>query len=155
MNSRRTARVASVVREVVSNAILFELRDPRIANVTVTRTEVSGDLQHAKVYVSVMGDERAQKLCIHGLESAKGYMQSKLADRIRTRYTPQLRFVLDEGVKASFEVTRILNEVLPPKPETLADAEAEQAADGETPTETDSVPTDNDPTSRDQIAPSD
>ena len=82
MNSRRTARVASVVREVVSNAILFELRDPRIANVTVTRTEVSGDLQHAKVYVSIMADEKAQTLCMHGLNSSRGYLQSKLAERV-------------------------------------------------------------------------
>lgn len=127
MNSRRTARVASVVREVVSNAILFELRDPRIANVTVTRTEVSGDLQHAKVYVSIMGDERAQTLCMHGLDSSAGYLQSKLADRIKSRYTPQLRFVLDEGVKASFEVSRILREVLPHSEETMAEAEAREA----------------------------
>ena len=87
MNSRRTARVASVIREVVSNSILFELRDPRIANVTVTRVEVSGDIQHARVFVSVMGDERAQTLCMHGLESSAGFLQSKLADRVKTRYT--------------------------------------------------------------------
>ena len=62
MTSRRTARVASVVREVVSNCVLFELRDPRIANVTVTRVEVSGDLQHAKVYVSVMGEDKAREV---------------------------------------------------------------------------------------------
>ena len=126
MNSRRTARVASVIREVVSTAILFELRDPRIENVTVTRVEVSGDIQHAKVYVSVMSDEKAQTLCMHGLTSSAGYLQSKLADRIKSRYTPQLRFVLDEGVKKSFEVSRIIREVLPDRGETLADAEAEK-----------------------------
>jgi ribosome-binding factor A len=132
MNSRRTARVASVIREVVSNSILFELRDPRIANVTVTRVEVSGDIQHARVFVSVMGDERAQTLCMHGLESSAGFLQSKLADRVKTRYTPQLRFVLDDGIKKSFEVSRIIKEVLPSHSEgTLADAEAEAAAAAE------------------------
>lgn len=137
MNSRRTARVASVIREVVSNSILFELRDPRIANVTVTRVEVSGDIQHARVFVSVMGDERAQMLCMHGLESSAGFLQSKLADRVKTRYTPQLRFVLDDGIKNSFEITRIINEVLPSHSEgTLADAEAEAAAEQDS----DSVP---------------
>lgn len=138
MNSRRTARVSSVIREVVSNAILFELRDPRIANVTVTRVEASGDLQHAKVYVSVMGDEKAQTLCMHGLDSSAGYLQSKLADRVKTRYTPQLKFVLDEGVKASFEVTKILSEVLPHSAETLADAEAAAEATDEEQHENDS-----------------
>ncbi|MFK7817514.1 MAG: 30S ribosome-binding factor RbfA [Planctomycetaceae bacterium] len=128
MNSRRTARVASVIREVVSTAILYELRDPRIENVTVTRVEVSGDIQHAKVYVSVMADERAQGLCMHGLESSAGFLQSKLADRIKTKYTPKLRFVLDEGVKNSFEVSRLIREVLPQGGgDTLADAEAEKA----------------------------
>lgn len=128
MNSRRTARVASVIREVVSNAILFELRDPRIAHVTVTRVEVSGDIQHANVFVSIMGDEKAQTLCMHGLQSSAGFLQSKLAERIKTRYTPQLRFVLDEGVKMSFEVTRIIQEVLPQHTQgTLAEAEAEAA----------------------------
>lgn len=144
MNSRRTARVSSVIREVVSNAILFELRDPRIANVTVTRVEASGDLQHAKVYVSVMGDEKAQDLCMHGLESSAGYLQSKLADRVKTRYTPQLNFVLDEGVKASFEVTRILNEVLPQSAQahsaqTLAEAEATEEAGAGTEDKSDST----------------
>jgi ribosome-binding factor A len=129
MNSRRTARVASVIREAVSTAILYELRDPRIENVTVTRVEVSGDIQHAKVYVSIMSDERAQTLCMHGLESSAGYLQSKLAERIKTRYTPKLRFVLDEGVKNSFEVSKIIREVLPQGGgDTLADAEAEKSA---------------------------
>ena len=136
MNSRRTARVSSVIREVVSNAILFELRDPRIANVTVTRVEASGDLQHAKVYVSVMGDEKAQTLCMHGLDSSAGYLQSKLADRVKTRYTPQLRFVLDEGIKASFEVARIIREVLPHSAETMAEAEERQAEEAAAETDT-------------------
>lgn len=112
MNSRRTAKVAEVVREIASTTILFELRDPRIQNVTVTRTEVSSDLRHAKVYVSIMGDEKAQTLTMHGLRSSKGYIQSKIADRVKTRYTPLVTFILDEGIKKSLEASRILNEVL-------------------------------------------
>ena len=112
MNSRRTAKVAEVIREIASTTILFELRDPRIKNVTVTRTEVSSDLRHAKVYVSIMGDEKTQDLTMHGLRSSKGFLQSKIADRVKTRYTPLVTFVLDEGVKHSLEATRILNEVL-------------------------------------------
>src|SRR6266545_3722592 len=79
MKTHRLARVAEVVREVASETILFELRDPRIKGVTVTRTEVSGDLQHAKVYVSLMGSAREQDLCMHGLRHAAGFVQSKLA----------------------------------------------------------------------------
>ena len=75
---------------------------------------------------------------MHGLDSSAGYLQSKLADRVKTRYTPQLKFVLDEGVKASFEVTKILSEVLPHSAETLADAEAAAEATDEEEHENDS-----------------
>ncbi|MCL4121130.1 UNVERIFIED_CONTAM: hypothetical protein GTU68_015642 [Idotea baltica] len=124
MNSRRTAKVAEVVREIASTTILFELRDPRIQNVTVTRTEVSSDLRHAKIYVSIMGDEKAQTLTMHGLRSSKGFIQSKIADRVKTRYTPLVTFILDEGIKKSLEASRILNEVLS---KDKSDSESETA----------------------------
>src|SRR5262245_63209286 len=107
MKAHRTARAAEAIREVASETILFELRDPRVKGVTVTRAEVSGDLQHAKVYVSLMGSEAEQKLCLHGLKHATGFVQSKLAKRLQTRYTPALTFVVDQGVKKSIEVSRL------------------------------------------------
>src|SRR5262245_34246798 len=112
MKTHRLARVSEAVREVASSTILFELRDPRVKNVTVTRAEVSGDLQHAKVYVSVMGSEGEQNLCMHGLRNAAGYVQAKLGKRLQTRYTPVVEFVLDQGVKRSIEMTRLINEAL-------------------------------------------
>src|SRR5437762_7507419 len=121
MKAHRIARVAEAIREVASETILFELRDPRVKGVTVTRAEVSGDLQHAKVYVSVMGSPKEQELCMHGLRHAAGFLQSKVAARLQTRFTPVIRFVLDEGVKKSIEMTRLINEALaqtapPPSP---------------------------------------
>jgi ribosome-binding factor A len=112
MNSRRVARASEAVREVVSNTILFELRDPRIKQVTVLGAEVTKDLRTAKVYVSVMGNAKEQSLTMHGLESARGFIQSKIAERLDTRYTPVLKFVLDQGVKKSIEVSRQLREAL-------------------------------------------
>jgi ribosome-binding factor A len=112
MKTHRLARVAEVVREVASETILFELRDPRVKMVTVTRAEVSGDLQHAKVYVSIMGSEREQNVCMYGLRRAAGFVQSKLGDRMRSRFVPVIEFVLDKGVKNSLEVTRLINEAL-------------------------------------------
>jgi ribosome-binding factor A len=114
MSSRRTAKVAEAVREQVSTTILFGLKDPRVKNVTVTRVEVSPDLRSAKVYVSVMGDEKMQKLTLRGLESARGFLQAKLAERVQIRYTPVLHFQLDQGIKRSIEASRLLREVLPP-----------------------------------------
>jgi ribosome-binding factor A len=110
MKAYRLARVAEVIREVASETILFELRDPRVKGVTVTRAEVSGDLQHAKVFVSLMGTPKEQDLCMHGLRHAAGFVQSKLAGRMQTRFTPLITFVIDRGVKNSIEVTRLINE---------------------------------------------
>jgi ribosome-binding factor A len=117
MKTHRLARVAEAIREVASETILFELRDPRVKRVTVTRAEVSGDLQHAKVYVSIMGTEKEQTLTMHGLRHAAGFIQSKLAQRLQTRFTPVISFVLDEGVKKSIEITRLINEALGPRAE--------------------------------------
>lgn len=102
-------------------AILADLKDPRVQGVTVTRVEVAGDMRQAKVYVSLMGDERQQNLTLHGLQSAAGFLQKKVANRIDTRYTPRLEFVVDPGVKKSLEVARILKEVLPPETEAPAE----------------------------------
>src|SRR5271155_4574909 len=112
MKVHRKERVAEVIREVAAETILFELSDPRIKGVTVTRAEVSGDLQHAKVHVSLMGTQKEQDLCMHGLRHSAGFIQAKLGTRLKTRFTPVIHFVLDEGVKKSIEVSRLINEAL-------------------------------------------
>lgn len=114
MASRRTLKAASAIREVVSMAILTQLRDPRVKDVTVTKVEVAGDMRSAKVHVSIMGDEKKQQLCLNGLRRSAGFLQSCIKDRIDTRYIPKLEFEIDKGVKQSLEVSRILKEVLPP-----------------------------------------
>ena len=117
MSSRRVLKAAEAVREVVSMAILTELRDPRIRNITGTYVEMAGDMRQAKVHVSVMGDETQQNLSLRGLRNASGFLQQKVAQRIDTRYTPRLTFVLDQGLKNALEVNRILDDVLPAKPD--------------------------------------
>jgi len=112
MSSRRVAKVAEALRETVSTTVLFGLKDPRVKNVTVLRTEVAPDLRSAKVYVSVLGDERTQSLSMHGLRSARGFIQSKIAERLDLRYTPVLTFVLDPGVKLSAQASAIIREAL-------------------------------------------
>lgn len=119
MKTHRLARIAEVIREVAAETILHEMRDPRVKNVTVTRAEVAGDLQHAKVYVSIMGSERDEKICLHGLQRAAGFVQSRLADRMRTRFIPSIQFVLDKGIKNSIEVARLISEALGPRAETV------------------------------------
>lgn len=107
-------------------AILAELKDPRVQGVTVTGVEVSPDMRQAKVHVSIMGNETRQRTCLAGLQSSAGYLQSKIAERIDTRYTPRLQFVIDLGVKKSIALAEILNRVLPkdapPADDTLDDS---------------------------------
>lgn len=110
MKSHRLARIGEVIRETAASAILFEMKDPRVKNVTVTRTEVAGDLQHAKVFVSVMGTEKQQQLALYGLQHAAGFIQSKVAKQLATRFVPVIQFVLDVGVKKSIEISKILAE---------------------------------------------
>ena len=88
-------------------------------------------MRSARVYVSVMGDDKQGDLTVYGLKNAAGFLQAKVAKRIDTRYTPRLSFVLDKGVKHSIEVSRILDQVLPrPALEELATpAESDQASD--------------------------
>lgn len=123
MTSRRVLKAAEAIREVVSMAILTDLRDPRVQDVTVTYVEVSSDMRTAKVHVSVMGEESKQKLCLHGLRNSAGYLQNKIAERIDTRYTPRLRFELDMGVKKSLAIAQLLQEVLPESPPTTVEEE--------------------------------
>jgi len=132
MSSRRALKAAEAIREVVSMAILVDIKDPRVQDVTVTRVEMASDMRSAKIYVSVMGDEKKQTLSLRGLESSAGFLQSKVAKRIDTRYTPRLSFVVDQGVKKSLEVLRILKEVLPKEPasdDSAAEAESAPGAE--------------------------
>lgn len=111
MASRRTLKAAEAIREVVSMAILTEIRDPRVENVTVTGVEVAPDMKTAKILVSIMAEEKQQQLCLRGLQNSAGFLQSKIAKRIDTRYTPRLTFEIDDGVKKSLEVGKILQDL--------------------------------------------
>lgn len=110
--SHRTQRLAEAIREVVSEAILFEVADPRVRGVTVLRAEVSGDHRGATVHVSVMGSPAERKTAMQGLASAGGFLQSRVANRLQTRFTPVLSFQLDDSVRKSVEMSRLIDETL-------------------------------------------
>jgi ribosome-binding factor A len=110
--SHRTQRLAEAIREVVSNAILFEVADPRVRAVTVLSAEVSGDHRNATVFVSVMGTPSEQQTAMQGLKSAAGFLQARVAGRLQTRFTPVLTFKLDDSVKKSVAMSRLIEETL-------------------------------------------
>ena len=130
MSSRRVLKAAQAIREVVSMAILTDLKDPRVRDVTVTMVEVTPDMRQAKVNVTVRGDEAKQKLCIRGLQNSAGFFQQKIGRRIDTRYTPRLEFVIDQGLSNALAVTRILEDVIPAEREKYGETEQESADDG-------------------------
>ena len=99
MKHHRVARVAAIIREVASETILFKISDPRVHLVTVTRVEVAADLQHAKVYVSIMGTPAQQRKAMVGLQHAAGFIQSQLGDGC-ARATP-LSFALCSTMASS------------------------------------------------------
>jgi ribosome-binding factor A len=130
VTSRRLLKAAEAIREVVASAIVTEIRDPRIQDVTVVGVEVSPDMREAKVHVSVMGDDAKQKLSVRGLQNSAGFLQSKIAKRIDTRYTPRLTFVLDKGLKNAAAVGEILNRI---RREREAEADSGSTAPGDPP----------------------
>ena len=120
--SRRTAKVAEAVREVVATTVLFGLKDPRVKNVTVLWADAAPDLKSVKVFISVRGEPRHAVLAMHGLESARGFIQRQIADQLDLRYTPVLQFVLDPGAKLAAETSAVLREAMA---QTAASAEGD------------------------------
>ena len=110
MTSERMRRVDEAVREVLSEAITVEIKDPRVGFVTVTAVDTSPDLRHARVYVSVLGDDKQRKLSLAGLRSAHGYLQRRVASELRLKNTPTLDFIYDDTLDRVERVTKLLGE---------------------------------------------
>jgi ribosome-binding factor A len=108
MKTRRTQRVAQAMKQAISQVVLFELSDPRMAFCTITDVDVSPDMKVADVNVSVAGDEKAQKLCFEAIQHARGYIQKAVAPVLKSKYCPTLKFHLDESVKGSVEISRLI-----------------------------------------------
>ncbi|HLG31267.1 MAG TPA: 30S ribosome-binding factor RbfA [Candidatus Brocadiales bacterium] len=111
MVSRRVKRVAEAIRQEVSKIVLYELKDPRIAFLTVNNVEASADLKTAKVLISILGDEVTQRTVMRGLEHAKGYVQREVATRLKMRCTPVITFCIDESLKKTLHVLKLIDEV--------------------------------------------
>jgi ribosome-binding factor A len=110
MTGDRMRRVDEAMREVLSGAITSEIKDPRVGFITVTAVETSPDLRHARVFVSVLGEDTVRKRSMAGLESAHGYLQRRVASELRLKHTPTLQFLYDDSVDRSLRVQEILEE---------------------------------------------
>lgn len=108
--SGRQDRVAALIKECLAERMADGIKDPRIGFVTVTRVEIDRDLAVARVFVSVMGDEKQKEETLAGLESARGFLRRELAGMVRLRSVPELRFVLDRGLEHFARINALLDE---------------------------------------------
>ncbi|MBF2065261.1 MAG: 30S ribosome-binding factor RbfA [Calothrix sp. C42_A2020_038] len=111
--NRRVERVAELIKREVSQMLLNGIKDDRVGTgmVSVTDVDVSGDLQHAKIYVSIYGTEEAKAETMAGLKSATGYVRSELGARVRLRRTPEVIFVEDNSIERGTKVISLLNRI--------------------------------------------
>jgi ribosome-binding factor A len=110
MAGGRMRRVDEAVREVLSDAIAKELKDPRIGFVTVTAVNTSRDLRHARVYVSVLGSERERVDTLDGRRSAHGYLQGVIGSQLKLKRTPALVFEYDETVERAARLSELMQQ---------------------------------------------
>ena len=112
-NSRRVARVSALIKREVSQMLLSEIKDDRVGSgmVSITDVDVSGDLQHAKIFVSIYGTEEAKIETMEGLKSSVGYVRKELGHRMRLRRTPSIVFLEDRSLERGDKMLNLLNEI--------------------------------------------
>lgn len=111
MSKHRPNRLAETLKEEISQLIRVELKDPRIGFVTVTSVDVANDLAHAKVYVSVMGNEDAGKASLDALNRAAGFVRCEIGKRVRLRHVPAIVFINDPSIQHGAHIAKLLRDV--------------------------------------------
>lgn len=119
--NRRVSRISSLIKREVSQMLLYDIKDDRVGAgmVSVTDVEVSGDLQHAKVFVSIYGTDAAKQETMQGLRSSAGFVRRELGQRVRLRRTPEVVFLEDTSIERGDRVLNLLNEIEIKEPEDL------------------------------------
>ena len=111
MATGRMRRVDEAIRQVIGDAMAGELKDPRVGFVTVTDVRTSADLSHARVYVSVLGDEQQRRASLEGLRSAHGFLQGRVASELHLKRTPTLDFSYDDTTDRALRVDSLIDEL--------------------------------------------
>ena len=124
---RRISRVSELIKREISQMLLFGIKDERIGTgmVSVTDVDVSGDLQHAKIFVSIYGSDEARAATMEGLNSACGYIRGQLGKRVNLRRTPEISFEEDRSLERGMRVINLIEQLVQDRP-----AQEPEAADG-------------------------
>ena len=108
MSTGRMRRVNEAIRQVLSDALAGDLKDPRVGFVTVTDVNTSPDLRHARVHVSVLGTPEEREATLDGLRSAHGYLQGRVGDELHLKHTPELRFLYDDTAERAARLEQLI-----------------------------------------------
>lgn len=111
MAQRRALRLGDLIKEEVSKIILYELKDPRVGFVTITRVKVSDDLKKASVYWTIWGDEKAKEDFSECLRRAKGFIKKELGKRVRVKFLPEIEFLFDDSLQYEQRIEELLREI--------------------------------------------
>jgi len=110
--TRRTDRVAEAIRRLTSEIIQNDLKDPRVSGfITITKAEITPDLRYAKIYYSVLAEEKMKKKVAYGLRSAKSYIRMRIADELKLRYATDIVFIVDEEMEKAARIDKILEKI--------------------------------------------
>jgi ribosome-binding factor A len=110
-SSRRPEQVAETLRQVIADSLTRDVRDPRVGFVTLTGVLVTNDLSHARIMVTVPGEEADKTRALEGLQSAAGFLRSRAARALTTRSVPELHFELDRGLEHAARINELLNDI--------------------------------------------
>ena len=111
MSSQRPGRVQEALRQEISKIVQVEMKDPRVGFITVTKVDLTKDLRYARVYFSILGEDKDKKLALKGLNNAKGYIKGLVADRIKLRFMPEIAFAIDESLEHTKHIYDILDQI--------------------------------------------
>lgn len=112
MSNLRMQKISGLIQEALGD-IIRKIKDPRIGFITITGVDVSPDLELAKVYVSVLADEKERELTLEGLESATSYVRRELGREIKLRKTPKVVFVNDPGIERASRLIKLIDDLNP------------------------------------------
>lgn len=111
MSSQRPERVQEAIRQEVAKIVHDELKDPRLGFITITKVELTKDLRFARIYFSILGEDKDKKRALYGLNSAKGYIKGHLADRIKLKFMPDIAFKIDDSYEKTKKIYDILDKL--------------------------------------------
>ncbi|MHC4662935.1 MAG: 30S ribosome-binding factor RbfA [Planctomycetota bacterium] len=138
----RQKKVSETIKKAVAEIIMRDLADPRVRFASVNRVEISADLLHAKIFISIIGEEAEQRTVFRGIQSAAGFIRNELRDRINLRFLPKLQFIHDQSVEKAIEISKLIDEIAEERRERESNA-SEEREDGAVASENELKNTDN------------